>query len=119
LSRSSAEATGARIGKFKPPKPTLAEGISDLIQLFKTDFVKESFQKGVKKSFVDTGTLPQATTDEFTQYFQRNFSGTMKIEPTGTAASPTNVGAEIAEGLDAFLDAEPESDEDVDEDEDS
>jgi DDE superfamily endonuclease len=44
--------------KFKAPKPSMEQGILDLIQLFGNDFTSEKFKRGVVKSFINTGGIP-------------------------------------------------------------
>ena len=87
--RSSTLPTAQRsIQKFDPPKPTMIEGIKDLIQLFKEQFTEDKFRDCVNRTFIKTGTLPVNFTEsskaEFIKYKKESLCGTMKIVPQGT-----------------------------------
>jgi hypothetical protein len=58
--------------KFRPPKPSLEEGLQDVMEIFGTDgdFQKQSFQEGQKSCFVATGCAP--TIDGGTQFIEYN-----------------------------------------------
>ena len=75
--------------KFQVPKPTMLEGIADLIQLFKEQFTESKFKDCINHSFIKTGTLPvnsldDDTTVEFVIYKKESMCGTMLIIPEGT-----------------------------------
>jgi DDE superfamily endonuclease len=46
--------------KFKAPKPSMEQGITDLIELFGNDFTSAKFKRGVVKSFTNTGEIPMS-----------------------------------------------------------
>ena len=46
------------LAKFEPPKPTMIEGIKDLILLFKEQFTEAKFRDCINHTFIKTGTLP-------------------------------------------------------------
>ena len=75
--------------KFQVPKPTMLEGIADLIQLFKEQFTESKFKDCINHTFIKTGTLPvnsldDDTTVEFVIYKKESMCGTMLIIPEGT-----------------------------------
>ena len=74
--------------KFEPPKPTMIEGIKDLILLFKEQFTEVKFRDCINRTFVKTGTLPINFDDnrevEFFAYKKESLCGTMLIVPEGT-----------------------------------
>ena len=76
--------------KFTTPKPTMLEGILDLIQLFKEQFTESKFRDCINRTFVKTGTLPVSSLDdddkpvEFMIYKKESMCGTMMIIPEGT-----------------------------------
>jgi len=59
-----------KLAKFRPPKPTLEEGLNDIIEVFSSDgdFGKKTFQEGQTKCFVSTGCVPMHS-DEDVQPF--------------------------------------------------
>ena len=73
--------------KFDPPKPTMIEGIKDLILLFKKQFTEVKFRDCVNRTFIKTGILPVNFTDsrdaEFIKYKKESLFGTMKDVPEG------------------------------------
>jgi hypothetical protein len=74
---------------FSPPKPTMLEGIKDLILLFQGQFKEEKFQKCINRSFIKTGTLPQESGDHtvpysFIPYSKASSCGTLAVIPQGT-----------------------------------
>lgn len=75
--------------KFQVPKPTMLDGIGDLIQLFKEQFTESKFRDCINRTFIKTGTLPvnslhDDTPVEFVIYKKTSMSGTMLILPEGT-----------------------------------
>ena len=74
--------------KFEPPKPTMIEGIKDLILLFKEQFTEAKFKDCINRTFIKTGTLPTNFDDnsevEFVVYKKESLCGTMVIVPEGT-----------------------------------
>ena len=75
--------------EFQPPKPTMLEGINDLIALFGNEFKNPYFQDSINRSFIATNTLPKADDDvtlphEFSTNTKVQKYGTMLIIPTGT-----------------------------------
>ena len=71
---------------FDPPKPTITEGILDLILLFKDQFNEEKFQSCINRSFIKTGTLPTEDSGPvtFVEYKKEILCGTMLVIPEGT-----------------------------------
>ena len=74
--------------EFEPPKPTMIEGITDLIQLFKVQFTETKFRDCINRTFIKTGTLPVCNIDDgnldFVEYKRESLCGTMLIVPEGT-----------------------------------
>lgn len=74
--------------EFEPPKPTMIEGITDLIQLFKVQFTETKFSDCINRTFIKTGTLPILNTDDakldFIEFKRESLCGTMLIVPEGT-----------------------------------
>lgn len=74
---------------FVPPKPTLLEGIRDLLSLMKKEMREERFKQSIKRSFIKTGTLPIIDDDithpvAFEPYKKESMCGTMSCVPAGT-----------------------------------
>lgn len=75
--------------QFSPTKPTMLEGMKDLILLFQGQFTEEKFQRCINASFIKTGTLPQESQDvsvppTFVTYEKAASSGTLPVIPQGT-----------------------------------
>ena len=73
---------------FKPPKPEMLQGITDLFDLFAKGFKENKFVQGVKRSFINTGCVPideESDVPTFIEYSKNNICGTMKVAPTGTS----------------------------------
>jgi DDE superfamily endonuclease len=75
--------------KFVPPKPSMIEGIKDLILLFAEQFTEEKFKDCINRTFIKTGTLPIPTSDitelpQFITFKRLAACGTMSIVPSGT-----------------------------------
>ncbi len=75
------------VQKFEPPKPTMIEGIKDLILLFKEQFTEIKFRDCINRTFIKTGTLPVNFDDKsevkFVVYKKESLCGTMRIIPEG------------------------------------
>jgi DDE superfamily endonuclease len=74
---------------FSPPKPTMLEGMKDLILLFQDQFTEEKFQHCINRSFIKTGTLPQESGDDsvppsLKSYTKASSHGTLAVIPQGT-----------------------------------
>ena len=74
---------------FAPPKPTMLEGMKDLILLFQEQFTEEKFKQCINRSFIKTGTIPQESGDHSVQpsfniYSKTSSSGTLAVIPQGT-----------------------------------
>jgi DDE superfamily endonuclease len=71
---------------FNPPKPTMLEGIKDLILLFKEQFTAEKFKECINRTFIKTGTLPVSDSlpATFVEYKKELLCGTMLVVPDGT-----------------------------------
>ncbi len=71
---------------FDPPRPTMTEGILDLILLFKEQFNEARFQSCINRTFIKTGTLPVADPGPitFVNYKKEILCGTMLVVPEGT-----------------------------------
>jgi DDE superfamily endonuclease len=72
-----------------PPKPTMLEGMKDLILLFQEQFTEEKFKQCINRSFIKTGTIPQESGDHsiqpsFNIYSKTSSSGTLAVIPQGT-----------------------------------
>lgn len=76
--------------KFTAPKPSMTEGIKDLILLFEEQFSEVKFKNCINKTFINTGTLPITTTTDdtdlpaFVTFKRESTCGTMPIVPKGT-----------------------------------
>ena len=75
--------------EFKPPKPTMLEGMKDLILLFQEQFTEEKFKKCVNTTFINTGTLPVVSVNDnlpspFLPYSKVASCGTLSVVPLGT-----------------------------------
>lgn len=95
--------------EFTPPKPTMREGMKDLILLFQEQFTEEKFQRCINASFIKTGTLPQESEDisaplTFVIYEKAASSGTLSVIPQGTlefeSETVTSEFADINEEMD-------------------
>ncbi len=74
--------------KFKPPKPSYQQAMTDLFTLFATSFSQESFKEGIIRSFIDTGTQPPPSSPPllvgsvprpaFKEYKAEDCSGTIR-----------------------------------------
>jgi DDE superfamily endonuclease len=71
---------------FNPPKPTMLEGIKDLILLFEEQFTAEKFKECINRTFIKTGTLPvnDSLPATFVEYKKELLCGTMLVVPDGT-----------------------------------
>ena len=74
---------------FTAPKPSMTEGIRDLVLLFEEQFTTEKFRNCINRSFIATGTLPvsslnDADVPEFKLFEREAACGTMSIIPKGT-----------------------------------
>ena len=71
---------------FNPPKPTMTEGIQDLLLLFKEQFTEEKFRDCINRTFIKTGTLPITDSSPvvFVEYKKEFLCGTMLVVPDGT-----------------------------------
>ena len=75
--------------------------MKDLIKLFGKEFNNESFMKGIKKSFIESGFVP-FDGSVFKIYKEEHFHGIKAgVAPTGTLSLEQ---AEISEALEFFLD---------------
>ena len=74
--------------EFEPSKPTMIEGIIDLIQLFKAQFTEAKFRDCINRTFIKTGTLPVSNINDgnldFVEYKKELLCGTVLIVPEGT-----------------------------------
>ena len=52
-----------KLKDFSPPKPTMLQGMGDLILLFQEQFTEQKFMKCIQRAFVNTGTLPVVSED--------------------------------------------------------
>lgn len=103
--------------KFTPPKPTMVEGIQDLIKLFEGDFKLPKFKQSIARSFVNTGTAPSPL-DNFTfkEYCSNDMlvgtTGTTNIIPKGTQPSVRDESEFIQEAFNLYLDEDADDDDD-------
>ena len=94
--------------------------IVDLFQLFERGFKEENFQKGIRSSFVKTGTLTTRTNESddynFVEYNTHSMTGTMKsVIPLGTKAIDTQLAPQdndilLEDAINIYLDAEDDVD---------
>lgn len=87
---------------FLPPKPSMNEGMQDLISLFDDQFTHEKFKKCINASFISTGTLPyyagdDCANDKFMIYAKSQASGTLPIVPQGTLEMKSDVTEDNSE----------------------
>ena len=88
--------------KFTAPKPSMTEGIKDLILLFEEQFTEVKFRNFINKTFISTGTLPITTVDEtdlptFVTFKRESACGTIPIIPKGTLDLTTSTANPIEE----------------------
>jgi hypothetical protein len=71
---------------FNPPKPTVTEGIQDLLLLFKKQFTEDKFRECINRTFIKTGTFPitDSSPATFIEYKKELLCGTMLVVPDGT-----------------------------------
>ena len=74
---------------YNPPKPSMIEGIRDLLTLFEEQMTEENFKDYIHRSFLKTGTYPKhrESGDEpptFVQYKKEQLCGTLTVVPEGT-----------------------------------
>ena len=71
---------------FNPPKPTMLQGIEDLILLFREQFTEAKFRECINRTFIKTSTLPidDSIPHIFVEYKKESVSGTMLVVPQGT-----------------------------------
>ena len=74
---------------FIPPKPSMTEGMQDLIMLFDSEFKQDKSRNCINASFISTGTLPYYSEDNsldknFKIYEKSHSSGTLPIAPQET-----------------------------------
>lgn len=102
---------------FCPPKPTLNQAMTDLIDLLENEFSEDKFKQGVIRTFQRVGNIPNDD-GSWALYERAQSTGTMKFEPTGTIdahlfdldefeAVQHNI---IESAVDLFLDAEVDGD---------
>ena len=85
-----------------PPKPSMNEGMQDLISLFNDQFTHEKFKKCINASFISTGTLPyyagdDCANDRFKIYAKSQASGTLPTVPQGTLEMKSDVTEDNSE----------------------
>ena len=89
--------------KFTAPKPSMTEGIKDLILLFEEQFSEVKFKNCINKTFISTGTLPITTTTDdtdlpaFVTFKRESACGTMLVVPKGTLDLSTLIPNSINE----------------------
>lgn len=81
---------------FSPPKPTMLEGMKDLILLFQEQFTETKFQHCINRSFIKTGTLPSESGDNtvppsFNSYSKTASCGTLAVIPQGTMEAESEI----------------------------
>jgi DDE superfamily endonuclease len=71
---------------FNPPKPTMTEGIQDLLFLFKKQFTEDKFRECINRTFIKTGTFPitDSSPATFIESKKELLCGTMLVVPDGT-----------------------------------
>ena len=91
--------------EFDPPKPTMIEGIQDLIFLFKSQFNEEKFKSCINRTFIRTGTLPieGSAPATFVQYKNVTLCGTMRVVPKGTTEVDMDDSLDEEEGVERAL----------------
>ena len=62
---------------FAPPKPTLADGLLCLFDVFNTDLQKPKYQEGMARCFVKSGQFPEPS-GYFYKYISHEASGLEK-----------------------------------------
>ena len=81
---------------YNPPKPSMIEGILDLILLFEGQFTEAKFRNCINRCFIATGTLPIFEEDstlpvKFTEYKKLESFGTLSVVPYGTIEFESSV----------------------------
>ena len=74
---------------FVPPRPSMTEGMQDLILLFDNQFKDQKFRNCINASFISTGTLPynseeDTSNENFKMYEKSHSNGALPIVPQGT-----------------------------------
>jgi hypothetical protein len=97
--------------KSTPPKPTMVEGIQDLIDLFEEDFKLTKFKQSIARSFVSTGTAPSPVDEiTFNKYNSNDMlvgtTGTTTIIPNGSQRSIQDESEFIQEAFNLYLDVD-------------
>lgn len=88
---------------YVPPKPSMIEGILDLILLFEEQFTEAKFRNCINRCFISTGTLPTLEEDvtlppNFIEYKKLQSFGTLCVVPSGTLEIDNDV---VEDNLDA------------------
>ena len=101
--------------KFTAPKPSMTEGIQDLILLFEEQFTEAKFRNCINKTFISTGTLPITAIDDaelptFVTFKRESACGTLPIIPKGTIDLTTSIVNPINEAFAAEIGTNEERD---------
>jgi len=106
--------------KFRPEKPNIEDGIRDVLSLFDFggDFLKEKFEEGQTRCFIETGCVPQTEgLGDFIEYSEK--PGTrhnlelklpMISDDIETFNTMENEATDFIQGLEAFYEYSSESD---------
>lgn len=65
--------------KFSVPKPSMEQGIKDLIDLIENEFTEMEFKKGLVRSFTQTGMIPANDLSSFVEYTSKSSSGSIQV----------------------------------------
>jgi len=68
-----------RLPKWEPPKASMYECITDIIDLVKNEFTELKFKEGLRLSFLNTGTMYDEN-KQLVTYFHKSGSGSMPID---------------------------------------
>jgi len=110
---AKAKETSTAFPKWDMPKPSLEKCILDLLELFSGQFTSEKFSEGVRKSFLDTGTMYSEVNGEkkFASYCEKSGCGTLpvdldKLKELGFIIDESSLTLTEAELLDAVIEME-------------
>ena len=88
MKRLQAEAVNGELPPFRPPKPTLADGLLTALRVCDEVFTSKLFQAGMQRAFVSVGLSPQA--DGSFKEYSAHRKGKVYSLPNSTLESVTS-----------------------------
>ena len=111
--RAKAKETSTAFPKWDMPKPSLEQCILDLLGLFSEQFTSANFSEGIRKSFLDTGTMYSEVNGgkSFATYCEKSGCGTLpvdvdKLKELGFIIDESSLTLTETEILDAVIEME-------------